>query len=264
MLPPRIPNHVLFENNMYAQINAYLPSQLTLCGGSNSRVGDIRMGSGNKFIEIKMPHCHFGQIVLRPDMERRCYNVSESSYYKPGKFVLSLVSHLNNNFEGVSYTRKIPDEWEDDVLIPAITEMLLDKGFLYILTKGSDDRPCLFPTHEIGNYFTIRGIIRAKLSGSRKIPKRMLQDVRSVFKTLYPHAEMRDDGSLVNTHEEDAGAFVVMGKNVMIRNAGHENACARIQGRTRNLNLMFSGELKRTQNEREFHRALAQIREMVD
>lgn len=224
-------------------------------GGMDSTKSDIAViknGDIRFYIEAKDTLAQSGQFVLLPDEERGIFVFSPKNRSKPNELTDIIVDYMNDDFDRFNHagTKGVALDIDTDVFAKWIVEYYIRKNVKYVISY--DGEYVIFPIRQFARYFKISAKYRIKKSGSGEPAKRSIPIVTQCIRERYASAKFRQFGKklFADISERVVEDKFEMGKyTYYLAERGFGEYEVRKLSNTYNMNVIFSVELKRRQDE---------------
>lgn len=167
-------NCTYYLQNTFGEVASFIH-----CGGSNSKIPDIKVIAKNQtfFIESKMAHAQCGQFVLLPDSNNQLFKYSPLNSFPINEYSLKIIQYMNRNFTTfqtpTSSGIKIHFKNCENLFANWICNFYKSKNVKFVITEGFK----IVPIDKFYNSFDITATYRIKRSGSRKANKKDLETI---------------------------------------------------------------------------------------
>lgn len=233
-------------------------------GGSDSTVSDIRVdidGTSKFYIEVKMNASQCGQFVLLPDIKNKRFIFSEKNNSTKTSTTKKIIEYMNKNFE--KYANGGILEVNDKVFYDWVIEHYKEMGTKYIIT-GDESKYIIFPIDKFSAYFSIKGVYRAKRSGSRSPSRNQQKQFIELIKNTkinFSYIINDDNDLIVRGNGLRRGNRFDINNNTYWLAEHRDGLRVRILSKTANSNVIFSIFLqKHTQDVSDLNAFMADLR----
>lgn len=224
-------------------------------GGMNSTKSDIAViknGQIEFYIEAKDASAQSGQFVLLPNEEKEVFVFSPHNHSKPNEMTDIIIDYMNSDFQRFNNAGTAGQSLNIDTSIFAdwIIKHYKDKNVKYVISCDTDY--VIFPIRKFEQYFNIIANYRIKKSGSGEPAKKDIPAVEQIIKSYYSTARFYQDTKklFVDISEKiDKDKFVMGDHTYYLSKRNSDNYEVRRLSNTNNMNVIFSIELIKTQDE---------------
>lgn len=224
-------------------------------GGMDSTKSDIAAVKNGKiafYIEAKDASAQSGQFVLLPDEEKEVFVFSPRNHSEPNEMTDIIVNYMNSDFHRFNNAGTAGETLNIDTSVFArwIIEHYKDKNVKYVISCDNDY--VIFPICKFEQYFKIIANYRIKKSGSGEPAKKDIPAIKQMIKSHYNGVQFYQEEKklFVDISEKINKDKFIMGNYTYFlskRNIGDYEV--RRLSNTYNMNVIFSIELIRTQDE---------------
>lgn len=226
-------------------------------GGMDSTKSDIAVIKNGKidfYIEAKDASAQSGQFVLLPDEEKEVFVFSPRNHSKPNEMTDIIINYMNNDFQHFNNAGTAGQTLNIDTGVFAdwIIEHYKEKNVKYVISCDRDY--VIFPIRKFERYFNIIANYRIKKSGSGEPAKKDIPAVKQIIKSYYTTARFYQEEKklFVDLSEKnDKDKFVMGNYTYYLSERNSDNHEVRRLSNTYNMNVIFSIELIKTQDEKD-------------
>lgn len=249
-----------FELRCYEYLKRHYKSKETDFlreGGMDSTKSDIAVIKNGKidfYIEAKDASAQSGQFVLLPDEEKEVFVFSPRNHSKPNEMTDIIINYMNNDFQHFNNAGTAGQTLNIDMGVFAdwIIEHYKEKNVKYVISCDRDY--VIFPIRKFERYFNIIANYRIKKSGSGEPAKKDIPAVKQIIKSYYTTARFYQEEKklFVDLSEKnDKDKFVMGNYTYYLSERNSDNYEVRRLSNTYNMNVIFSIELIKTQDEKD-------------
>lgn len=249
-----------FELRCYEYLKRHYKSKETDFlreGGMDSTKSDIAVIKNGKidfYIEAKDASAQSGQFVLLPDEEKEVFVFSPRNHSKPNEMTDIIINYMNNDFQHFNNAGTAGQTLNIDTGVFAdwIIEHYKEKNVKYVISCDRDY--VIFPIRKFERYFNIIANYRIKKSGSGEPAKKDIPAVKQIIKSYYTTARFYQEEKklFVDLSEKnDKDKFVMGNYTYYLSERNSDNYEVRRLSNTYNMNVIFSIELIKTQDEKD-------------
>ena len=235
---------------------------------TKSDIAVVKNGNVEFYIEVKSKTAQAGQFVLLVDEDSGTFVFSKRNHSKENKSVKEIIKYMNSDFAKFKNagTAGVTLEMCPDVFASWVIDHYKEKNVRYVVCQ----RKCeyiIFPIQKMSEYFNITAKYRVKSSGPPSISQKDTLALKEKMLSLHSFAKcFMEDGKLYVVANGDLKRDEFLFEEntyYFSRQEDRGDNVYRVKRRskTKNMNVIFSVKLKRSQNTldlEEFERILRQ------